>query len=106
MQKKDVPTFEQVYCDNYLFVLSCALQVVQNSQDAEDLTQEVFITALQRNQTDLPWLTSQICNMAVEHCLQQTQRFALETSLEHPVMASFGEAPSETRFACLMTESS
>lgn len=70
------PGFEEVYNAYKKLVYNLALNYVQNSRDAEDITQEVFIKIYQQLSTHdsiLSSLKTWVCKITVHQCIDFTR---------------------------------
>ena len=85
--------FRAVYDDYKQLVYNLALNYVQNDEDAQDITQEVFVKIYQHYQKHDPGkasLKTWIYRITINHCLDFTRskkskkRFGFITTLFHP----------------------
>ncbi len=88
----DEAHFEELYNEYKNVVFNMCLSYVLNSEDAQDITQEVFVKVYQRyNQYDAAAasLKTWICRIAINHCLdflkakKSKKRFGFLSSLFH-----------------------
>lgn len=90
----NVAHFETIYNEHKNIVFNMCLHYVLNADDAEDITQEVFVKVYQRyHQYDATSasLKTWICRIAINHCLdflkakKSKKRFGFLSSLFQPV---------------------
>ncbi len=84
--------FQSIYNAHKNFVYNLCLHYVLNTEDAKDITQEVFVKVYQRYHqynTETASLKTWICRIAINHCLdflkskKAKKRFGFITSLFH-----------------------
>lgn len=88
----DGNSFEEIYSQHKNLVYNLCLNYVLNTEDAQDMTQEVFVKVHQRYQQFNPAtasLKTWIYQIAINHCLdflkskKTSKRFGFITSLFH-----------------------
>lgn len=86
--------FENIYNGHKNLVYNMCLHYVLNAEDAQDLTQEVFVKIYQRYHqydAEAASLKTWICRIAINHCLdflkakKSKKRFGFLSALFHPV---------------------
>lgn len=85
--------FETIYNEHKNIVFNMCLNYVLNPEDAQDITQEVFVKVHQKYHqynAESATLKTWICRIAINHCLdflkakKTKKRFGFITSLFHP----------------------
>jgi RNA polymerase sigma-70 factor, ECF subfamily len=85
--------FESIYNEHKNLVYNMCLHYVLNTDDAQDITQEVFVKVYQRHHqynAEAASLKTWICRIAINHCLdflkskKSKKRFGVLSSLFHP----------------------
>lgn len=85
--------FETIYNEHKKLVFNMCLHYVLNPEDAQDITQEVFVKVYQRYHQFDPKaasLKTWICRIAINHCLdflkskKTKKRFGFISALFHP----------------------
>jgi RNA polymerase sigma-70 factor, ECF subfamily len=85
--------FETIYNEHKNLVYNMCLHYVLNAEDAQDITQEVFVKVYQRYHQyneEAASLKTWICRIAINHCLdflkskKSKKRFGFLSALFHP----------------------
>lgn len=79
------PTVQDCYEDNRDRLVAFCFRMVGNREAAEDIAQDVFLKALEKNEENIPWLFACARNLCVDHLRRQRGWQRIADSLRRSV---------------------